>query len=314
MRFLVFGAAGAQGGAVARTLAESGYEVRGFVRTGKAPRGVEPFRGDLGDAARVKEAFAGVTHASVVLPMVYEPETVAAFTRHVISGARAAGVRRLVFNTGNRLPDHETGVAAFDTRRAAVRALRASGLPVVVLRPALYLENLLAPGVMADGVLRYPLPAALPVAWLTHTDLAALTAAALTGFADKLDKNRPAAPTGDGPAGELDTGGPSAPAGPEPAASDTGAPSGGRPGCEVDAGGPSALTGPELAAVFGLRYEEQDVDAFEAGLAGVVGAVTAGEVAATYRWIASAAPPSLLGTGPSLGVRLTTVATWAGHR
>lgn len=284
MRFLVFGAAGAQGGAVARTLAESGYEVRGFVRTGQAPRGVEPFRGDLGDAARVKEAFAGVTHASVVLPMVYEPETVAACTRHVISGARAAGVLRLVFNTGNRLPDHETGVAAFDTRRAAVRALRASGLPVVVLRPALYLENLLAPGVMADGVLRYPLPAALPVAWLTHTDLAALTAAALTGFADKLDKNRPAAPTGDGP------------------------------GCVVDAGGPSALTGPEVAAVFGLRYEEQDVDAFEAGLAGVVDAVTAGEVAATYRWIASAAPPSLLGTGPSLGVRLTTVAAWAGHR
>ncbi|MFD2352527.1 SDR family oxidoreductase [Nonomuraea ferruginea] len=167
MRFLVFGAAGAQGGAVARRLAESGYEVRGLTRTGKVPEGVTPFRGDLGDAGRVKAAFTGVTHASMVLPLVFEAETVAAFTRNVIEGARAAGVRRLVFNTGNRLPDGETGVAAFDTRRAAVRALRESGLPVVVLRPALYLENLLAPGVLGSplpeshpgvGVLGAPLP------------------------------------------------------------------------------------------------------------------------------------------------------------
>ncbi|MEV4840595.1 NmrA family NAD(P)-binding protein [Nonomuraea sp. NPDC049486] len=276
MRFLVFGAAGAQGGAVARRLVESGYEVRGFTRTGKVPEGVTPFRGDLGDAGRVKEAFTGVTHASVVLPLVFEAETVAAFTRNVIEGARAAGVRRLVFNTGNRLPDGETGVAAFDTRRAAVRALRESGLPVVVLRPALYLENLLAPGVLGsplpdnhpgDGVLRYPLPADLPVAWLGHAGLGALTVAALTG---------------DGLAESV-----------------------------VDAGGPAAVTGPELAAAFGLRYEEQDVAVFEAGLARAVGAATAAEVAATYRWIASAAPADLFGPGPSLGVTLMTPAAWA---
>ncbi|TXK41116.1 SDR family oxidoreductase [Nonomuraea sp. C10] len=290
MRFLVFGAAGAQGGAVARRLAESGYEVRGFTRTGKVPEGVTPFHGDLSDAGRVKAAFTGVTHASVVLPLVFEAETVAAFTRNVIEGARAAGVRRLVFNTGNRLPDGETRVAAFDTRRAAVRALRESGLPVVVLRPALYLENLLAPGVLGapfpenhpgdgvlgapvpenhpgDGVLRYPLPADLPVAWLGHAGLGALTVAALTG---------------DGLAGSV-----------------------------VDAGGPAAVTGPELAAAFGLRYEEQDVAVFEAGLARAVGAATAAEVAATYRWIASSAPAALFGPGPSLGVTLMTPAAWA---
>ena len=119
MRFLVIGASGAQGGAVARHLTERGHDVRGFSRTGDVPAGVRPFRGDLGDAARVKAAFDGVTHASVTLPLVYDPATVSAHVRHVIDGALAAGVRRLAFNTGNRLPEAESGVAAFETRRRA---------------------------------------------------------------------------------------------------------------------------------------------------------------------------------------------------
>ena len=134
MRFLVIGASGAQGGAVARQLAAQGHEVRGFSRNGKVPDGVRPFLGDLGDAQRVKEAFDGVTHASVVLPMVYDAPTVSAYVRHVIDGARAAGVRRLAFNTGNRLPAVATGVAAFETRRRAAAALLDSGVPTVVLR------------------------------------------------------------------------------------------------------------------------------------------------------------------------------------
>ncbi|WP_053175232.1 NmrA family NAD(P)-binding protein [Nonomuraea sp. SBT364] len=198
MRFLVFGATGAQGGAVARRLVAEGHAVRGFGRTTGVPEGVEAFPGDLGDAARVKAAFAGVTHASVILPMVYEPDLVSAYVRNVIEGAGAAGVRRLVFNTANRLPDTDTGVAAFDTRRAAVRTMLTSGLPVVVLRPSLYLDNLLMPGVLESGVLRYPLPGGLPVAWLSHADLAALTLAALTreGLSGVLNAGGPEAVTG----------------------------------------------------------------------------------------------------------------------
>lgn len=184
MRFLVFGAGGAQGGVVARRLADEGYAVRGLSRTGAAPEGVEPFRADLGDAARVAEAFTGVTHASVVLPLEFEPGRVAAYVRHVVDAAKAAGVRRLVFCTGNRLPVDETGVAAFETRRAAARAMLESPVPSVVLCPPLYLENLAAPwvrdGLAAEGVLRYPVPAGVPVAWLSHADLASATLAALT--------------------------------------------------------------------------------------------------------------------------------------
>jgi hypothetical protein len=60
-----------------------------------------------------------------------------------------------------------------------------SPVPAVVLCPPIYLENLAAPwvrqGLTGEGVLRYPLPASVPVAWLSHADLAAATLAALTG-------------------------------------------------------------------------------------------------------------------------------------
>ncbi|GAA3710452.1 hypothetical protein GCM10022224_089990 [Nonomuraea antimicrobica] len=178
----MIGASGAQGGAAARHLAARGHEVRGFSRTPSSlPEGVRPFPGDLGDAGRVKEAFDGVTHAAVVLPMVYEAATVSAYVRHVIDAALAAGTRRLVFNTGNRLPGRPSGVAAFETRRHAAQALLSSGVPTVVLRPPLYAGNLLAPWATGTaGVLRYPLPAHVAVPWLTHADLGAITVAALT--------------------------------------------------------------------------------------------------------------------------------------
>ncbi|MER6948470.1 NmrA family NAD(P)-binding protein [Nonomuraea sp. NPDC000554] len=275
MTFLVIGATGAQGGAVARELVASGQRVRGLARSDRMPDGVQPFVGDLGDAALVKAAFTGVSRASVLLPMVYEPELVAAYVRNVIDAALAAGVERLVFNTGNRTPSEATGVAAFETRRAAVASLLESGVPTVVLRPPVYLDNLLAPWVAGplahEGVLRYPLPAGLPVAWLSHADLATITVAALTR--DGLD------------------------------------------GAVLDVGGPDTVTGTELAAAFGpgVRYAEQDVDEFEHALARALGEPTAAGVAATYRWLATTAgavDPVDPDLEERLGVRLTPLREW----
>ncbi|WP_084965926.1 SDR family oxidoreductase [Thermoactinospora rubra] len=252
--FLVIGAGGQQGGAVARHLAGQGHAVRGLSRTaGRIPQGVEPFTADLGDLSALKAAFTGVTHVSVTLPMVYDAPLVDSYVRHLVDAALANDVERLVFNTTTRYPAGGTGLAAWETRRAAARAFLESGVPAVVLRPSVYLDNLLGPWtwgpLVREGVLRYPLPAGLPVAWANHADLAAATAAALT------------AP--------------------------------GVEGSVVDLGASPPMTGAELAPLFGealgreVGYETLDPEEFEAGLAGVLGAGTARTVADTYRWIAS---------------------------
>ncbi|GAA3656873.1 SDR family oxidoreductase [Streptomyces chitinivorans] len=285
-QFLVTGATGFQGGAVARLLADRGHAVRGLARrpgAGPAPTSaaVDCVPCDLGDADEVRRAFEGVTHASVVMPLVYDSETVLRYARNIAGAAREAGVERLVYNVNTPLPKETTPYAAFETRRAAESVLRESGVPTVVLRPPVYLDNLFSPwngpALVNDGVLAYPLPAGQRVAWMSHDDLAAATAAALEG---------------EGLAGRV-----------------------------IGVGGAEVVTGPELAEAFSsalgreVSYRQLDVGHFEAGLARLLGAESAAGVAGIYRYAADGGDPDLLAPDPSgvehtLGIRPTPITDW----
>ncbi|RLV09856.1 NmrA family transcriptional regulator [Streptomyces griseocarneus] len=284
-RYLVFGASGFQGGAVARLLAEQGHAVRGFARreveADKAVDGVTMVQGDLADAAAVRAAFEGITHAALVMPLVYDQETVETYARNIAEAAVAAGVRRLVYNVNTPLPGEKTPYASFETRRAVEGILRDSGVPLVVVRPPVYLDNLFSPwngpALVDDGVLAYPLPADRRVAWLSHTDLAAAVVAALGA---------------EGLEGET-----------------------------LEIGGAEAVTGPELAAAFAralgreVTYLALDPAEFEAGLGQVVGADAAAGVAGIYRWAAEGREPELFAadaktTEDRLGIRLTPIGEW----
>ncbi|PPK63718.1 NmrA family NAD(P)-binding protein [Actinokineospora auranticolor] len=278
-RYLVIGARGFQGGAVARALRDR--EAIGFVRPGRTVPGLPVVEGDLADAAAVRTAFEGVTHASVVLPLVYDADLVTTYAHNVVDAARAAGVSRLVYNTNTPVPDEDTGLAAYETRRAAERVFRESGLPVVVLRPPVYLDNLFSPwngpALVNDGVLAYPLAADRRVAWISHGDLAEATVAAL----DTPDIE----------------------------------------GAVVRLGGPEAVDGPGLAAAFSaalakeVTYTPLGVDTFEAALAQVMGAVGAAGVAGVYRY-AEVAAPDLFAPEPQrlLGVRFGRIRDWVAAR
>ncbi|MFC9385685.1 SDR family oxidoreductase [Streptomyces venezuelae] len=264
MRVAVVGATGFQGGAVARLLAERHHRVRALTRRPAADRPPLPgaffLGGDLGRPADVRRLFEGTTHAFVTMPLVYGVDRVEAYARNIAEAALEAGTVRLVFNSNTRIPLGPTDVPAFETRRLAEWVLRDSGVPLVVIRPPVYLDNLFSPwngpALVDDGVLAYPLPASTRTAWLSHRGLAEAALAALTR--EGLD------------------------------------------GRTFDIGGGRALTGGELAAAFArglgraVRYEELDPAAFERGLAELLGPETAAGVAGIYHFMASGADPLLM--------------------
>lgn len=277
----VFGAHGAQGGAIARALTDRGIRVRGLGRRPiPAGQGTEYLPADLGIPDQLQAAFEGLTALCFTLPLVYDSALTSRYAENVADAAAKAGVQRLVFNTNTRFPQSVTRTVGFETRRAAEEALRRSGLPVAVVRPTIYFENLLAPPVMRavneHGVLPYPVPERTPIAWMSLRDLGAAVAAVL--------ETDPFA------AGIHEIGG-------------------------------SELTGPQLADGLAqgigreLVFAGIDPSDFEAGLVPVLGGDAASGVAGQYHWMGEQ-PDTRLMTGGAdtlarLGVTATTVTGWA---
>ena len=114
MKFLVTGATGFVGGAVARHLLGRGHDVRALVRAGHdhealQAAGMEPSIGDLHDPASLKRAVRGVDgvfHAAALYTFwarrrsdIYD--TNVGGTEALLDAARAAGITRLVFTSSS---------------------------------------------------------------------------------------------------------------------------------------------------------------------------------------------------------------------
>jgi uncharacterized protein YbjT (DUF2867 family) len=189
-KVLVFGATGAQGAPVARQLIEKGIAVRAVSRDMEKVRAfygdaVEAANAELSDLDSLRKAFEGVDAAFLHLPFV--GNVVREMPNQLGNALRAAketDLPRLVFTTSGSTMDNLPPVAMVEANRAAQRAVLSSGVRSVVLRPTIYLENLLhfSLGEMKEnGILSYPpLSPERKISWTAQDDQATLAIAAMT--------------------------------------------------------------------------------------------------------------------------------------
>jgi uncharacterized protein YbjT (DUF2867 family) len=186
----VFGATGAQGGPVVELLIEKGVRVRAVSR--EAARAAKIFGGaveaaaaDLADVESLKRVFDGVDAAFFHLPIPAEVADAPVQLGNVLRAARETGLPRLVFTTSGPTDERLAANPLVAGNLAAAAAVLAAGVPAVVLKPTMYLQNLQQPqnlsAMLGAGALSYPpLEAARRVSWTALEDQAAFAVAAMT--------------------------------------------------------------------------------------------------------------------------------------
>jgi uncharacterized protein YbjT (DUF2867 family) len=189
---VVTGATGLQGGAVARHLLADGWSVRALTRhpagapaRALAAAGAAVVRGDMGDLASLRPAFAGAQGVySVQNPFLGGPEAEVRQGTTVADAAKEAGVRHLVYGSaGTGRPG--TGVPSWETKLRVEAHLAALGLPTTVLRPTAFMELMTEkqffPMVGTWHLMPKLMGWSRPLPWLCADDLGAIAARA---FAD----------------------------------------------------------------------------------------------------------------------------------
>ena len=183
----IFGATGAQGGGLARSiLADRGgpFAVRAVTRDvnsdaarALAAAGAEVVAANLDDAAAVERAFAGAYGAYCVTFFWahLSPERELAQARLMAQAARAAGLQHVIWSTledtrrwmqldDPRMPTlmGRYKVPHFDAKGEADQFFRDSGVPTTFLLTSFYWDNLIffgsGPRPAADGKLDFILP------------------------------------------------------------------------------------------------------------------------------------------------------------
>jgi NAD(P)H dehydrogenase (quinone) len=182
---LVYCAAGAQGSAIVRTLLAAGAAVRVLLRPGTPNAfgdAVDVVRGDVADREQLRLANLGVDKVVLTLPTIPDRAKSVELGRNAIDAAKAAGVKLIVFNEGGPVPAAPTGVGLIDARIEVEAHLRASGIPAMLIRPTVYMDNIAAwsaAAIAGEGVFAYPLPTNCRASWISWKDLAAFVVEAL---------------------------------------------------------------------------------------------------------------------------------------
>lgn len=186
---LVFGATGVTGHPVVDAALEAGLEVRAASRRvgeaeGKLSQRVEVVEADLAIDRHVEEAMDGIDAVFFHLPTLREEVNVDEMVDNVLAGASRQGLQRIVFTTGGPCGEEMPPGTFVNTLRAISRKVHEADVPAVVLRPTLYLANLVWPHLIRQireyGQLTYPpMSSRRRVSWTATEDQGRIAVASL---------------------------------------------------------------------------------------------------------------------------------------
>ncbi|MCX5512037.1 nucleoside-diphosphate sugar epimerase [Kaistia algarum] len=213
---LVYLANGVQGGAVVRAALCSGFKVRALVRDrggshALAARDVELVEGDLRDPTALLAASAGVGHAVLQVP-IGPADQMLTMAANAVTASRAAGLRSIALKLASASRPAPCAEPSFIANAQIEHLVRSEGPPFAVVRPTLYLDNLLKPSaradIVGDGVFSPPIDASQRIAWTSADDCAAAAMALLDRGVDGGDHliAGPESVTGDELAARISTG------------------------------------------------------------------------------------------------------------
>ncbi|QZN75474.1 SDR family oxidoreductase [Paenibacillus sp. DR312] len=182
---LVYGASGVQGGAVAKLLTSKGVTVRTITRHDKnvaalREQGIEAFVGDLSVPETLKDVNSGVDKVFLNMPIEYDTALMKQQITNAVEAAQQANVKLIVVNSNGFLPEQPTDTKTLDVKRELIEYVQQSGIPTILVKPTLYMENFLIPGLINNGMLFYPVPADKPIPWISSEDAAQYHYYALT--------------------------------------------------------------------------------------------------------------------------------------
>lgn len=199
--FLVFGATGQQGGAVAHALRAAGREVRAFVRDPHSEKaqalmaaGITLAVGNLFDRASIERAMVGIK--GVFSVQASSPQGEISDEQEIIQGkaiadsALAAGVSHLVYSSSGAAGKGPTGMGHFDSKTEIENYVLSLPLCWTITRPASFIEMLMLPGMgLNTGNFSFFMQRNQPMQMITLDDLGRINARILCNpqlFAGKV--------------------------------------------------------------------------------------------------------------------------------
>lgn len=138
---------------------------------------------DITDQASLETAFSQVDAVAMHLPFAHDFDVAASFGRNIAKAAAATGLKKIVFNTSCVVADEDLGVTAHDGRRSIEQSIRDSGVDYVIIRPAVFMDNMIRawckPTIVNANTFVYPASDELKVSWICLDDVGKLSARAV---------------------------------------------------------------------------------------------------------------------------------------